>query len=49
MAEAINAALDEAMAADDNMLILGEDVGLAGGVFRVTEGLLKRRIRCQSA
>jgi 2-oxoisovalerate dehydrogenase E1 component len=39
MAEAINAALDEAMAADDHTLILGEDVGLAGGVFRVTEGL----------
>jgi 2-oxoisovalerate dehydrogenase E1 component len=40
MAEAINAALDEAMAADEHMLILGEDVGVAGGVFRVTEGLL---------
>jgi pyruvate dehydrogenase E1 component alpha subunit len=39
MAEAINAGLDEAMAASENVIILGEDVGLAGGVFRITEGL----------
>lgn len=42
MAEAINAALDDAMKSDDSMLILGEDVGVAGGVFRVTEGLFER-------
>ena len=42
MAEAINAALDEAMAADESVVVLGEDVGLAGGVFRVTEGLQQR-------
>ncbi len=41
MAEAINAALDHAMAANDETIVLGEDVGLAGGVFRITEGLLK--------
>jgi 2-oxoisovalerate dehydrogenase E1 component len=39
MAEAINAALDAAMEADDTILVLGEDVGVAGGVFRITEGL----------
>lgn len=39
MAEAINSALDEAMTADDGVIVLGEDVGLTGGVFRVTEGL----------
>jgi 2-oxoisovalerate dehydrogenase E1 component len=42
MAEAINTALDEAMAADDGVIVLGEDVGLTGGVFRVTEGLQER-------
>jgi pyruvate dehydrogenase E1 component beta subunit len=42
MAEAINAALDEAMAANGETLILGEDVGRAGGVFRVTENLQDR-------
>ncbi|MGB8362223.1 MAG: thiamine pyrophosphate-dependent enzyme, partial [Acidimicrobiia bacterium] len=42
MAEAINSALDEAMAADDGVIVLGEDVGLTGGVFRVTEGLQEK-------
>jgi 2-oxoisovalerate dehydrogenase E1 component len=42
MATAINAALDEALAADDEIVVLGEDVGLAGGVFRVTEHLQER-------
>ena len=42
MAEAINAALDEGMAANGETLILGEDVGRAGGVFRVTENLQDR-------
>jgi 2-oxoisovalerate dehydrogenase E1 component len=39
MAEAINAALDQAMERDSKVMVLGEDVGLTGGVFRVTEGL----------
>lgn len=39
MAQAINAALHQAMDHDENVMVLGEDVGLAGGVFRVTEGL----------
>ncbi len=42
MAEAINATLTEAMAEDDRVVVLGEDVGLSGGVFRVTEGLQER-------
>ncbi|HSF86057.1 MAG TPA: pyruvate dehydrogenase (acetyl-transferring) E1 component subunit alpha [Acidimicrobiia bacterium] len=39
MAEALNAAMHEAMEADPAMLIQGEDVGLTGGVFRITERL----------
>ncbi|MGH8871601.1 MAG: pyruvate dehydrogenase (acetyl-transferring) E1 component subunit alpha [Acidimicrobiia bacterium] len=39
MAEAITAALDQAMKRDPSVIVLGEDVGLSGGVFRVTEGL----------
>jgi pyruvate dehydrogenase E1 component beta subunit len=39
MAKAINHALHDAMAADDRVLVFGEDVARLGGVFRVTEGL----------
>jgi pyruvate dehydrogenase E1 component beta subunit len=42
LAEALNLALDEAMQSDDAVLVLGEDVGVDGGVFRITEGLLER-------
>lgn len=42
LAQAINRALDVALARDPRVLVLGEDVGLAGGVFRVTDGLLAR-------
>ena len=42
MAEAINAALHEAMERDDSLVLLGEDVGVAGGVFRITERLQER-------
>jgi 2-oxoisovalerate dehydrogenase E1 component len=42
MADAINAALHEAMEDDPSMVLLGEDVGVAGGVFRITEGLLAK-------
>jgi 2-oxoisovalerate dehydrogenase E1 component len=38
--QAVNRTLDEAMAADDRVMIIGEDVGKRGGVFRATEGLL---------
>lgn len=41
MVEAINLALKQEMAKDKNIIILGEDVGEDGGVFRVTEGLNK--------
>lgn len=37
--EALNIALDQALAADDAVFILGEDVGLYGGSYRVTQGL----------
>jgi len=40
MVQAINLALKEEMQRDDRVVILGEDVGKDGGVFRVTEGLL---------
>ena len=39
MVEAIGAALHDAMAADDRVVVFGEDVARQGGVFRVTEGL----------
>jgi pyruvate dehydrogenase E1 component beta subunit len=38
-AHAINRALDDAMAADETVLLLGEDIGKAGGSFAVTRGL----------
>ena len=40
LVEAINLALKQEMAKDPRVLILGEDVGKDGGVFRVTQGLL---------
>ena len=39
MAQALNRALHDAMAADERVLMFGEDVGRLGGVFRVTDGL----------
>jgi pyruvate dehydrogenase E1 component beta subunit len=39
MAQSINRALHDAMAADERVLVFGEDVATLGGVFRVTEGL----------
>ena len=39
--EAIRQAMDEEMARDDRVMVLGEDVGTLGGVFRVTDGLAK--------
>lgn len=42
MAGALNQALADCLAADDSVLVLGEDVGALGGVFRVTDGLAKR-------
>jgi pyruvate dehydrogenase E1 component beta subunit len=42
LVQAINLALGRAMAADEKVLVLGEDVGVNGGVFRATDGLLRR-------
>ncbi|MGA2380630.1 MAG: alpha-ketoacid dehydrogenase subunit beta, partial [Spirochaetia bacterium] len=49
MRQAINAALDRILEADERSLIFGEDVGLLGGAFSVTKGLFdkfgRRRVR----
>lgn len=42
LVDAINEALDQELARDSRVVCLGEDVGLNGGVFRVTEGLQKK-------
>jgi 2-oxoisovalerate dehydrogenase E1 component beta subunit len=39
--QAIHEGLAEEMRADESVIVLGEDVGRAGGVFRVTQGLLE--------
>ncbi len=41
MAEALNLALKQEMEKDDSVIVLGEDVGVDGGVFRITDGLYK--------
>ena len=40
--EAMNMAFDEEMARDEKVLILGEDVGRDGGIFRLTDGLMDK-------
>ncbi len=42
MAAALNQALADSLAADERVVVFGEDVGTLGGVFRVTEGLAAR-------
>jgi pyruvate dehydrogenase E1 component beta subunit len=42
MVEAINLALREEMEKDNRVVVLGEDVGREGGVFRVTDGLQEK-------
>ncbi len=42
MVQAINLALSEEMGCNPDVVLLGEDVGRDGGVFRVSEGLLER-------
>ncbi|MDP3208996.1 MAG: alpha-ketoacid dehydrogenase subunit beta, partial [Rhodoglobus sp.] len=39
MAKALNNGLRAALNADPKVLLMGEDIGPLGGVFRVTEGL----------
>jgi 2-oxoisovalerate dehydrogenase E1 component beta subunit len=48
MIEAIQNALDTAMGRDDKVVVMGEDVGYFGGVFRCTAGLQKKygKTRC---
>ncbi|MDR3570407.1 MAG: alpha-ketoacid dehydrogenase subunit beta [Syntrophobacteraceae bacterium] len=40
MVQALNLALRQEMEKDDRVILLGEDIGVDGGVFRVTDGLL---------
>ena len=49
MVQAINLALHQEMARDPSMLVMGEDVGVDGGVFRVTEGLIEKFGRMSAA
>ncbi len=41
LVQAVNLALRRAMAEDSRVLVLGEDVGVDGGVFRATDGLIR--------
>src|SRR2546427_9182602 len=40
--EAISQALDEEMARDDRVFLMGEDIGPYGGAFRITEGVQQK-------
>ena len=42
MIQALNSAMDIAMQRDPSVVVLGQDVGYFGGVFRCTEGLQKK-------
>ncbi len=42
MVQALNLALKQEMEKDDRVILLGEDVGRDGGVFRVTDGLIDK-------
>jgi 2-oxoisovalerate dehydrogenase E1 component subunit beta len=42
LVQAVNQALHRAMTVDDTTVLLGQDVGRSGGVFRATEGLMER-------
>ena len=42
MVESLNLALDQVMDADPSVVVMGEDVGVNGGVFRVTKNLFKK-------
>ncbi|MBI5500327.1 MAG: alpha-ketoacid dehydrogenase subunit beta [Deltaproteobacteria bacterium] len=42
MVQAINLALRQEMERDASVVVLGEDVGVDGGVFRVTDGLIEK-------
>ena len=40
MVQAVRSALIDEMKLDEDVVILGEDIGIRGGVFLVTEGLI---------
>ena len=42
MVQALNLALRQEMDKDDGVIVLGEDVGVDGGVFRATDGLINQ-------
>ena len=42
MIQALNEAMDICMARDPDIVVMGEDVGYFGGVFKATEGLQKK-------
>lgn len=42
LAQALNRALDTALESDDRVVLIGEDIGRTGGVFRITDGLLEK-------
>ncbi|MBF0314483.1 MAG: alpha-ketoacid dehydrogenase subunit beta [Oligoflexia bacterium] len=42
MVQAINLALDQEMARDSRVIMMGEDIGVNGGVFRATDGLFAK-------
>jgi len=42
MIQALNSAMDVALGSDPSVVVLGEDVGYFGGVFRVTDGLQRK-------
>lgn len=50
LVQSINQTLDYEMARDDRVILLGEDIGANGGVFRATEGLAEKHgaHRCQN-
>ena len=42
MAEALNLAMEQEMARDENVCLMGEYIGVNGGVFRVTKDLQRK-------
>jgi pyruvate/2-oxoglutarate/acetoin dehydrogenase E1 component len=42
LAQALNGALDTALESDQRVVLLGEDIGRTGGVFRITDGLMEK-------
>jgi pyruvate dehydrogenase E1 component beta subunit len=42
LAQALNGALDTALETDERVVLLGEDIGRTGGVFRITDGLREK-------